>query len=178
MRSYARVAWLIVFGMMLLFFDFITKAYVYHIFPFNHSAGGVDSFSVPVFSHFFGIDFFISLATNTGAAWGIFENFQIFLVTMRIVVIVGLFIYLFFINRYGGYDFPLVLIIAGALGNIIDFFLYGFVVDFLHFVFWGAQFPIFNFADTWITIGVCLLMLLSYLKSRGKQKDLLNLSQK
>jgi signal peptidase II len=43
--------------------------------------------------------------------------------------------------------------------------LYGHVVDFLHFTFWGYSFPIFNLADTYITLGVIGLLLMPRPKS-------------
>jgi signal peptidase II len=152
-RGYGRPAWLIILGMVLLFIDFVTKAYVYHVLFYSSRA------AIPVFTNFAGIDFFISLAYNKGAAWGVLANFQTPLLVLRILIILGIFIYLFFLNHNRIVDLPLVFIIAGAIGNVIDFFLYGFVVDFLRFNLWGYHFPIFNFADSWITIGVVWLLL-------------------
>ncbi len=158
--SYSRIAGFIVLGMMALFLDFVSKAYVYNILPFQASCEGSRCLDIPIFYNFFGIDFLISLAQNKGAAWGLFQNFQVPLLILRIAVILCIFIYLFFLNKNPRIIFPLVLITAGATGNVVDFFLYGFVVDFFHFNFWGYHFPIFNFADICITIGVCLLFLI------------------
>jgi len=52
----------------------------------------------------------------------------------------------------------LVLIIAGAIGNLIDRSLYGYVVDFLHVYYQQWHYPIFNIADCAITIGAGLLI--------------------
>jgi signal peptidase II len=56
--------------------------------------------------------------------------------------------------------FPLVLILAGALGNLQDRLLNGYVVDFVH-VHWRDRwsFPIFNLADSLITVGTVLLLI-------------------
>jgi signal peptidase II len=161
LRSYARIAWLIVLGLVLLFLDFLSKAYVYYLLPPTASCFGESCRSIPVFYNFAGIDFLISFAMNKGAAWGFFAGFQIPLLILRILVVLGIFMYLFFINHNPHIDMPLILIIAGAIGNVVDFFLYGFVVDFLFFNFWGYHFPIFNFADTCITIGVIWLFLIN-----------------
>jgi signal peptidase II len=168
MRSYWRVAWLIILGMALLFLDFVTKAYVYHVLPFYDTCVGARCTAIPIFYDFVGIDFLINLAVNKGAAWGVFADFQVVLLIVRILVIFGLFIYLFFLNQNPYADVPLVLIIAGAIGNVIDFFLYGFVIDFLHFNLWGYHFPIFNFADTCITIGVIWLFLIALFTRKKK----------
>jgi signal peptidase II len=49
--------------------------------------------------------------------------------------------------------------LGGAIGNVIDRSLYGYVVDFLDFHYAGWHFPAFNIADSAITIGaVCLIL--------------------
>lgn len=65
--------------------------------------------------------------------------------------------YLFFFNKNRRAEIPLVLIVAGAIGNIVDYFLYGFVIDFFHVILWGYDFPVFNVADISITLGVLWL---------------------
>lgn len=64
--------------------------------------------------------------------------------------------------------FSLALVLGGALGNLIDRIMYGFVVDFIDFGFW----PAFNIADSAITAGIILLLFLSLIfptKSSVKQ---------
>lgn len=51
------------------------------------------------------------------------------------------------------------MILGGAIGNIIDRFLHGAVVDFLHFHYAGYSFYVFNVADSAITLGVILLLI-------------------
>ena len=51
------------------------------------------------------------------------------------------------------------LIMGGALGNLIDRFLYGYVIDFLDFYWRGHHWPAFNVADSAICVGVAVLML-------------------
>ncbi len=60
------------------------------------------------------------------------------------------------------------LIVAGALGNVVDRLLHGFVVDFLSFYLGGRHFPAFNVADSAITLGAGLLLLLSLKAGRGE----------
>ena len=57
------------------------------------------------------------------------------------------------------FSFALACILGGAIGNVIDRTLYGYVVDFLDFHYAGWHFPAFNVADSGITIGaVCLIL--------------------
>ena len=148
-------------GMGLLLLDFISKAYIYYVLPFFQLCAGSVCLQAPFFFSFGGVDFQITPTINRGAAWGLFADFQFVLLAVRLVVILGIFIYLFFMNRNRAYDLPLTLVCAGAIGNVLDFFLYGFVVDFLHFNLWGYHFPIFNFADTFITVGVAALFIIN-----------------
>lgn len=108
---------------------------------------------------FLGVSFSLDLATNTGIAWGLFPGFPYLLLLFRLFIIAALFIYLFFNRRSYKYAVPIALILAGAIGNAIDLLCYGYVIDFLHFRFFGWSFPIFNFADSCITVGAFLLFL-------------------
>lgn len=107
-----------------------------------------------------GIDFSINHVTNTGAAWGIFSGVDKVLLVLRIILILGLGIYLFFFNKQREKELPFVLILTGAIGNVVDYFTYGHVVDMFHFSFWGHSFAVFNVADATIFCGVVFLMLL------------------
>lgn len=57
------------------------------------------------------------------------------------------------------FSFALACILGGALGNVIDRSLHGYVVDFLDFHFAGRHFPAFNVADSAISVGAVLLIL-------------------
>jgi signal peptidase II len=68
--------------------------------------------------------------------------------------------YLFIKSLSGKYYMSVAycLILAGAIGNLIDRFILGYVVDFLDFHFKGHHFPAFNIADSSITIAAFLLI--------------------
>jgi len=63
-----------------------------------------------------------------------------------------------------------VLIMAGALGNLIDRLFNGFVVDFIHWFYRGFDWPVFNLADAYITVGMILLITEFILISRQKKE--------
>ncbi len=64
--------------------------------------------------------------------------------------------------------FALASILGGAIGNVIDRVLYGYVVDFLDFHWAGWHFPAFNIADMGISVGAALLILDEFLRARAK----------
>ena len=122
------------------------------------SRGGYPFGGIGIFSDFLGISFSLNFVVNTGAAWGIFPGYPTLLFGLRIAIIAGLIAYLIFFKRNARGTFPLWLVVTGAVGNALDFALYGHVIDFFHFNFWGRSYPIFNLADSYITIGVLYLL--------------------
>jgi len=131
-----------------------------HIPFFVHSGypfGGVPVFSLgPITAS-------LNLVANTGAAFSLFSNHSTMLFIVRILLIGGLIGYLWFSKER---RFSWWLVVVGALGNVLDYAVYGYVVDFMHLSFWGHSFPIFNLADCWITFGVVGLLWTSGRKSR------------
>jgi len=92
---------------------------------------------------------------NTGSAFGLFQGNSEILKVLAIVAVGALLV---FYIRSAARDWLLSLALGlqlgGALGNIIDRFMHGYVVDFIDF----PRFPTFNLADSAITVGVVLLM--------------------
>jgi len=102
-------------------------------------------------------------AHNTGAAFSFLAaagGWQRWFFT-AIGVAAALFI-IWLLRSHAGqrlFSFALACILGGAVGNVIDRLLYGYVVDFLDF-YWGSwHFPAFNVADSAITIGAACLIL-------------------
>lgn len=159
--SFVRALLCLLIGVLILWVDYASKAYVHSHVPYY--GAGTSHFpygGVAVFQGLFGgIDFSINLVLNKGAAWGMLSQYQDLLLYFRIVLILGLIIYVAFFNRVSARAYFLTLVIAGALGNVIDYFKYGVVIDFFHFKFWGYSYPLFNVADMAISIGIILLLL-------------------
>lgn len=102
--------------------------------------------------------FYISLVKNFGAIFGAFQNATFILIIISILSIIIISILLYrskriFRNRDFWFQLGLVLILGGAIGNLIDRIRLGYVIDFLNFSFW----PVFNLADSSITIGIGIL---------------------
>ena len=94
---------------------------------------------------------------NTGIIFGSFQGYNTLWIIVTLIVI-GILVYYY--NKEKEYRVGLVLIISGAIGNLIDRFLYSGVVDFIHLGFW----PAFNLADSYNVIGVVLIFILMYKK--------------
>jgi signal peptidase II len=92
---------------------------------------------------------------NTGIAFGQFQDNQTIVIALAIVAITWMLIYF---ARSGGRHalLPVAfgLLAGGAIGNLFDRLRQGYVTDFLHI----DRFPVFNLADTAITVGVILLL--------------------
>lgn len=164
MKQLGYVILLFIIGLSLLFIDFTSKAFIKELLPLAPALSAGSVAEVSVFQGFLGgIDFSLTLAYNRGIALGFFNAFPVVILIFRLLVVLSMLLYLFFFRKFSSYDFPFMLIIAGALGNVIDFFLYGAVIDFVHFHFWGYSFPIFNLADACISVGVIWLFLQSFM---------------
>ncbi len=119
--------------------------------------------SIPVIDGFFSLTY----VRNTGAAFSMFadmsEAYRIpFFLAVAVIAVVGILYFVYSTPK----SQKLVLlacgfVLGGALGNLIDRVAYGSVIDFLD-VYWGDwHWPAFNVADSFITIGVALLLLSS-----------------
>jgi signal peptidase II len=127
---------------------------------------------VPIIEGFF----YLTHVRNPGAAFGLFADAEgparlLFFVSVSLVAIA---IILSFFRQLAPGDrlsaLALGMILGGATGNLIDRLTRGEVVDFLHFRLWGGySWPDFNLADSFIVVGVAILML-DLLASEGEER--------
>jgi signal peptidase II len=110
--------------------------------------------------------FYLTHVRNPGAAFGLFATAprDVRLVFFIGISVVAIGIIISFFRRLAPGDrlsaLALGFILGGALGNLVDRVRYGEVVDFLHVRLWkGYSWPDFNFADSFIVVGVALLLL-------------------
>lgn len=97
--------------------------------------------------------FELEYTENTGVAFSMLEN-QRWLFIPFSMLITGFFLLLLLrspLKKYWWFNGICVLILSGAIGNLIDRIVYGYVVDFLSFCL--IDFPIFNVADCYVVIG-------------------------
>ena len=117
-------------------------------------------------------DFFkINYLQNDGAAFSSFQGQR------YLLIIVSLFIFLMIVKYIKNNDVnkklevvSLGLIMGGLVGNLIDRIIYGSVIDYLSFKIFNYNFPVFNLADSFIVIGVILLIIESIVSIKKVKK--------
>ena len=141
--------------------DQITKLIVDRTMPLYHS--------IPIIDGFFNLTYI----RNTGAAFGILAGsgaaFRLpFLVLFSLLAIGFIIVMLRRLpERETGLIIALTFILGGAIGNLIDRFAYGEVIDFLD-IYWSTyHWPAFNIADSFITVGVTITIYY-LIKARGE----------
>ncbi len=103
----------------------------------------------------------ITFVKNTGAAFGLFKHNTYFFIAVSVIAVILIGVVLVNSARKGNFSekflfhYSLILIMAGALGNLIDRISLRYVIDFIDFRIW----PVFNIADSSITIGTALLII-------------------
>jgi signal peptidase II len=110
---------------------------------------------VVVIKNFFSIHYVL----NGGAAWSLFNNKDIFLIIASIISLLIIYRYMFNFTKNRRNNIAFGLLIGGIFGNLIDRIFLGYVRDFLSFKIFGYHYPVFNFADSFIVIGVILLII-------------------
>ena len=123
--------------------------------------------------------FSLEYVRNTGAAWGMFPNGTIFFVIFSSIVCVMLFILYFKIPKEKKYNLLAcinIMLIAGAIGNLIDRAFRHYVVDFLYFKL--IDFPVFNVADIYVTVSAIILILAIMFYYKEEDLCFLEFSQK
>ena len=114
--------------------------------------------------------FHITYAKNTGAAFSMLQGQTIFLIIVPIIaslVMIHVLMSKRIKSKIGSWS--LVLILAGAIGNLIDRLLAGAVVDMFDFTL--IDFPVFNVADICVTIGAVLFFIYAIFIYKPEKKD-------
>ena len=136
---------------LIFLFDRISKIYVIHL---DKKFFGSEIYS----SKFLNIE----LYWNTGIAFCLFsfsENYLYNLLTFVIVIVIMIVIFMIAISK----DFkkyPLLMILGGALGNLVDRIFFKAVPDFIDFHIQNFHWFIFNVADIFISLGIIFMILL------------------
>lgn len=151
---------IICISILLLLIDQISKLLVVKLIHINGSIELIKNF------------FYLTYTYNTGAAFSILTGQRIFLILIAIVILIVIFNYL----RKNKIESKIEkiafsLIIGGSIGNLLDRIVRGCVIDFLDFKILGYNFPIFNLADTFIVVGVFLLLIITLTRKEVKHDN-------
>jgi signal peptidase II len=142
LRSYAFLA---AIAAVVVVVDRVTKIYVERRF-------GVGYGPRQIVDHLL----FLTVTRNAGAAFGIFQNFTLGFLAVSVVIMIAILIYYWFLPpgdwtaRLG-----LSLVFGGAIANAYDRAVKGSVIDFIQVPHW----PVFNVADSSVTVGVVVLLI-------------------
>ncbi len=137
-----------------LFFiiDLISKQIIVHTINLGGKIKVINSF------------FYITHVHNNGAAWSILEDQRILLLIIPVIV-------LFLINKSMNHEeltklenISYGMIIGGIVGNLFDRVCFGYVIDFLDFKLFGYNYPVFNLADTFIVVGIIIMIIITIRK--------------
>ncbi len=135
-------------GILILIIDQLSKLWILQ------TLGPVPMIdAIPVFGDWFNIVYH----RNTGVAFGLFQNMSPLFTVVALLICTGaIYVYVVYLpNAMLSVQISLGLILGGAIGNVFDRIRLGYVVDFVQIGWW----PIFNFADSAITVGAVLLAL-------------------
>ena len=161
-KQYIRYILEVLFFGVLVAVDLGTKALVFDLFENEPNFDVLDKI------------FAIHLAYNTGASFSILSGQMTFLTIMPMIAIVGIIALLVIRpNTPKNLRIGAIMIAAGALGNLIDRLAFGYVRDFIDYVFldtfFGIDFAIGNVADLFLLMGV--IMLIVYIIFEFKDED-------
>ena len=131
-------------ALIIILIDQLSKFFVRNNFQLNQP--------IPIINNIFHLTYI----QNTGAGFGILKAQTLILIFVSIAVI-GIIFYNFdkIKNKEILLQVLVGFVLGGTIGNLIDRMAYGHVIDFLDFRIW----PIFNFADSFVTIGIIGLII-------------------
>jgi signal peptidase II len=145
-RSQTDIAIFLLGVLGIVAIDRLSKTFFSHLLELNESMALFKGFL-----HF-------TLVHNTGIAFGLFKDCGMVFIVIPLIL-TGLLIYNIYYYRHSEYlnrtyIIAFSLILGGAIGNLYDRIVLGYVVDFIDFRVW----PVFNIADSTITIGAAIIL--------------------
>lgn len=116
---------------------------------------------------------------NTGIAFSLFQNRKSFILITGFLVLAVVLFFLFRVprqKRFCAVHILMAMLIAGALGNIVDRIRFDYVVDFISFVL--IHYPIFNVADCFIVVSAIMLFFLFMFVYKEEELEFLSFKKK
>ena len=150
---------MIIIALLVLCLDIISKVIVINYLSLEKSLTIINNF------------LYLTYVRNTGVAWSILENNAFAALIISLVIIIGIINYVYknkINNKLEKIAYALVL--GGAVGNLIDRIIYGYVIDFIDVRLFNYNYPIFNLADIFIVVGVILLVIHNWRNNDGNKR--------
>lgn len=136
-----------IYGFIVFLFDYYIKLFIKNNFFIDQSVEVIKGF------------FYITYCKNYGIAWSMLAGKQIISIIVAMIILVYIYCEikkLKIIDKFDiiGYS----LLTGGIIGNLIDRIFRGYVIDYLDFYIFNYNYPVFNFADICIVIGVIIIV--------------------
>ncbi len=145
-------------AVVLIFLDQLSKDYIFDILK---TTGRMQITIIPGLLEF-------TYLENPAAAFGLFGGIIGFVAVLTLIVSLGIVAALFLYKHHSVFSYiSSALLLAGGLGNLLDRITLGYVVDFIHVMFFGY---IFNVADCCVTVGA-LCLVAHYIVCMKREKD-------
>lgn len=140
------IAFLMV-SLFMVLLDFVTK-YIVTVSMDLHQ-------TIPLLNNIFHLTY----VRNTGAAFSMLSGQRLFLILLPILIIVAIVVYIIKYKPKNKFLLlALSMIASGGIGNLIDRIRFGYVIDFFDFRL--INFPVFNVADIFVTVGAAIFIIL------------------
>lgn len=145
-RSQIDIFLAVIVTVLLVIIDRVTKIFFTDLLAYGES--------IPIIPNIL----HMTLVHNTGIAFGLFKDQGLVFIIIPVIAIALLVFNIYYYRQNDEalsrpYIVGFSLILAGAIGNLIDRIVYGYVIDFIDFRIW----PVFNVADSAITIGAVII---------------------
>ena len=140
-----------IFSIILLLIDQISKIILDKVLVLGKSYTVLDRF------------LYITKAYNNGVSFSMLSGKRALIIVISLAVMIFLYFYMkkFKENKKNIIAFSLVF--GGLFGNLIDRIIHGHVIDFIDFYVFNYNYPIFNLADSFICIGIIMLLYSIYM---------------
>lgn len=149
---------MIILTLIFLIIDIVSKVIVSRYILLDKSIKLINNF------------LYITYVRNTGAAWSMFSSRSVLVLIISSFIILGIILHVYKNKPKKRMEkIAYSLIIGGALGNLINRITYGYVIDFIDIKIFKYDYPIFNLADSFIVIGVILLVIYTWRCENGNK---------
>lgn len=114
--------------------------------------------------------FSLTYVGNTGVSFSLFNQSNPWVLIVVSLVLVVVFFVAFCVTHEANHMLAYTLVLSGATGNLVDRIYYGYVIDFLMFYIQDYHWPVFNLADTYITIAAIIIIYDGLRKTKNSRK--------